>query len=361
MPLRAAIIGCGQIADGHVDELQKLGTVEVVAVCDREILMAEQLARRYGVPRFYDDFETLLEREKPDTVHITTPPQSHRALAIRAMDRGCHVYVEKPLAPTAAEGRAIVEHAEKLGRKLTIGYTYYLDPPALDLLEAVRQGAIGDPVHVESYFGYDLRGPYGTAIFGNARHWLHDLPGGLLQNNVDHLLNKLLPFLPDERPEIRAMGWVGRPQRYGDRRDRAHDELRVMMRGEKVSAYATFSAQVRPAAHFVRVYGTANTLHADFVGRTVTLERATKLPSAIGRLSIGFSRTAEYLRASTRNLGRFARSEFRFFAGMERLMAEFYESISRDGPPPIPYRDILRIGAWVDEIIAQLDAARTEP
>jgi len=361
MPLRAAIIGCGQVADGHVDELQKLGSVEVVAVCDREILMAEQLARRYGVPRFHDDFEKLMAEVRPDVVHITTPPQSHQALALRAMDLGAHVFVEKPLAPTAAEGRAIVEHAERLGKKLTIGYTYLLDPPALDLMELVQRGELGEPVHVETYFGYDLRGSYGTAIFGNARHWLHDLPGGLLQNNIDHLLNKLLPFLPDEAPEIRAMGWVSRPQRYGDRRDRAHDELRVMMRGERLSAYATFSARARPAAHFVRVYGTAATAHADFVGRTVTLERPSTLPSAIGRLSIGFARTREQLRAATRNLGRFARSEFRFFAGLERLMAQFYESIARDGPPPIPYRDILRIGAWVDEIIAQLDASRSEP
>lgn len=356
MSLSAAIVGCGQIADGHVEQLRKLGA-RVVAVCDRERLMAEQLASRFAVPAYYADFEEMLARERPDVVHITTPPQSHRALATRAMDLGCHVYVEKPLAPTAADARAIVEHAERLGRKLTIGYTYALDPPALDLMALVREGHIGEPVHVESFFGYDLSGNFGTAIFGNGGHWVHDLPGRLLQNNIDHLLNKLVDFIPDERPAIHAVGWVRRAQRYGDKRDAAHDEVRILIRGAAVSAYATFSAHARPAAHFVRVYGTKNTAHADFVNRLVVLERRSHMPSAIGRVASGFAQTREYLRASLRNAGRFARSEFQFFAGLERLMGLFYESIANDTAPPIPYRDIVRLNDWIEEIIRQLDAA----
>jgi predicted dehydrogenase len=361
MQLKAAIVGCGQIADGHVEQLRKIGAARVVAVCDREPLMAEQLAGRYAIPRSYGDFDEMLARERPDVVHITTPPQSHRALALRAMDLGCHVYVEKPFAPTAADARVIVEHAEKLGRKLTIGYTYAYDPPALDLMAAVGQGLIGEPVHVESFFGYNLKGSYGSAIFGDRRHWVHDLPGRLLQNNIDHLLNKIVPFVSDERPAIHAVGWVQREERYGDRRDEAHDELRVVLRGEKVSAYATFSAHVRPAAHFLKVYGTRGTASADFVGRTTTLEQESHLPSAIGRVAIGFAQTLEHLRASTRNAVRFARSEFQFFAGLERLMTLFYASILDDTPPPIAHRDILRLSAWIDEIVGQVGATRGRP
>lgn len=356
--MNTAIVGCGQIADGHVEQLRKLRDVNVVAVCDREPLMAEQLAARHGVPRHYSDFDQMLAREDLDVVHVTTPPQSHRALACAAMARGCHVYVEKPLAPTVAEAREIVAEAERRGRKLTIGYTYANDPPALDLTDAVARGAIGEPLHVESFFGYNLAGSYGRAIFGDARHWVHDLPGQLLQNNVDHLLNKLLPFLPDARPEIHAMGWVSRPERWGDRRDLAHDELRVMLRGASVSAYATFSASIRPVAHFVRVYGSRGTAHADFVSRNVTFEPQSQLPSAIGRMALGFVQTMDHLRASTLNVARFARSEFQFFAGLERLMELFYDSIRADGPPPIPYADVLRLAEWIEEIVAQLDGAR---
>jgi predicted dehydrogenase len=361
LALRAAIVGCGQIADGHVEQIRKTGIGEVVAVCDREPLMAEQLAVRWSIPGHYADFEELLAKEKPDVVHITTPPQSHKALALRAMEAGCHVFVEKPFAPSLADSKAIVEQAERLGRKLTIGYTYLLDPPALDLAALIASGELGEIRHVETWFGYNLKGPFGTAIFGNARHWVHDLPGRLLQNNIDHLLNKLIPYVDDERPSIVATGWVGRSERYGDRRDDAHDELRVMIRGEKVSAYATFTSSVRPVSHFVKVYGSKNVASADFNSRMVTVERASTLPSAIGKVATGFSQTREALRAANRNVVRFARSEFQFFAGLEKLMTLYYRSIVEDGAPPVAYRDILRLAAWIEEIVGQLEAARGAP
>ena len=78
MTLKVAIVGCGKIADGHIEEIQKMpAAARVVAVADLELLMAEQIATRYGIPAFYDDLDRLLEKERPDVVHITTPPPSH--------------------------------------------------------------------------------------------------------------------------------------------------------------------------------------------------------------------------------------------------------------------------------------------
>src|SRR5512138_2140265 len=98
MTIKVALVGCGKIADGHVEEIQKMPErAQVVAVCDRERLMAEQLATRYAIPQYYDDFHRMLATERPDVVHITTPPSSHVALTRASVDAGCHVYVEKPL------------------------------------------------------------------------------------------------------------------------------------------------------------------------------------------------------------------------------------------------------------------------
>ena len=139
MTLKVAVVGCGKIADGHVEEIQKLGdAARVVAVVDRELLMAEQLASRYGLPGFYDDLDRMLAIERPDVVHITTPPQSHLAIGVRALDAGAHVYVEKPLTLCYADSRALVLHALGAGKKLTIGYSYYFDPPARGAARALR-------------------------------------------------------------------------------------------------------------------------------------------------------------------------------------------------------------------------------
>ncbi len=353
--LKIAVVGCGQIADGHISEIEKLENAEVTSLCDREPLMAEQAAVRHGISRYYRHFEALLEKERPDVVHITTPPDSHLPLAMQAIDAGCHVYVEKPLTPSYQETVKLIAHAEEKNRKLTVGHIYYFDPPALELRELVEKGVIGEPVHVESFYGYNLAGPFGKAILGDGKHWVHRLPGKLFHNNIDHLLNKVTEFVDDERPMVMAHGEVRRTTRFGDVRDTMPDELRIMIQGHSTSAYATFSSHIKPTAHFLRLYGTKNIAHADFVSRTLVLEREPTLPSAIGRVLPAFGMAREYRRAGWRNVGRFLRSDFHFFYGMKELISRFYASILDDAPLPIPYRDILRLGWIMEEIFRQLD------
>lgn len=357
--LKVAIVGCGQIADGHVSEIQKLDRAEVVAVCDLEPLMAEQLAVRYGVPRHYSDCETMLGEERPDVVHICTPPASHLPLARMAVDAGCHIYVEKPLALTYADSVELVEYARRADRKVTIGHNSQFEPPMLDLRDLVAQGVLGECVHVESWFGYDLSGPFGKVILGSPDHWVHRLPGKLFQNNINHMLNKVTEFVTDDRPAIQATAWMrGASGPFGDVRDELMDELRVMIRGERVSAYGTFTSHVKPLAQFMRVYGTESIIHVDFISRVVSVERGPSLPSAIGRLVAGFDQTLEHARSAVRNARRFAASEYHFFAGMNYLIRAFYDSILDGAPPPVSTRDMLRIAWMMDEIFAQI--ARSE-
>ena len=357
MTLKIAIVGCGKIADGHVEVLRKIGPerARIVAVCDREMLMAEQLRERFDLPAAYDDAKAMLEREKPDVVHITTPPESHLPLAVMAMDAGAHVFVEKPMTLDFESSRKLVEHAEKTKKKITIGYAYLLDQPALEIRSLIEKGELGDIVHVESFYGYNLSGPFGQALLGDASHWVHALPGKLFHNTIDHPFSKLIEFFPDDEPEVHAFGHVQRDKRYGDTRDHLMDELRVVVRGKKVTGYVTFSASIRPPAHFVRIYGTKNTLHADYTSRTVTFDANPSLPSAIGRVVPAFEMAARYARQGLKNVKRFVDSDYHFFAGFENLFLAFYDSIEKGSPLPISHRDLLRIARMMDSIFNELD------
>lgn len=354
--LRVLIVGCGKIADGHAGELRKMPGVDLAGVCDLELLMAEQLAKRFDIATYSDDFALLLERVRPDVVHITTPPQSHVALARQAMDAGAHVYVEKPLALDSSGTEAVISHAERTGKRLTVGHSFHFDPPALEVRRRVAAGEIGEPVHVESHFGYNLGGPFGTAILGDPNHWVHGLPGKLFHNNVDHMLNKVLEFVTDDAPRVVAVGTRRRPGTYGDVRDEMLDELRVTVVGSRVTGFATFTSHVNPVSHFLRVYGTRGILHADYNIRTVVREHGVTLPSAIGRLVPAFHREREYRREAWGNVRRFARSDFHFFAGMHHLIARFYDSIRDGAELPISYRDMRRLSALMDAIWVQLRA-----
>jgi hypothetical protein len=184
------------------------------------------------------------------------------------------------------------------------------------------------------------------------------LPGKLFHNNVDHLLNKLIEFIPDDEPRIDAHAWRRHPVQFGDVRDEMQDELRITMLGSGTSAYGTFTSHVKPAAHFVRVYGEKSIMHVDYVSRSVTLEPGATLPSSIGRLVPAFGQALQFLRAGGRNGMAFARGDFHFFSGLNRLISMFYDSILDGAPLPISTHDMLRVSSWMDRIFAQVGAGR---
>ena len=354
MTLKIAIVGCGKIADAHVQEIRRIPSVQLAAVCDLDPIMAEQLASRFSIPHWYSDAATMLEVEKPDVLHITTPPQSHLPLTRQAVAAGCHVYLEKPVAPRRSDAEAIIAAVVASGRKLAVNYWPNFEAPALELRRLLDAGVLGNPVHIESFLGYDLAGEYGTALKRDPEHWVHRLPGKLFQNVLDHVLNKIVPYLGEEKPLIQADAYRGDADGPDMNPDLLLDELRVIIRSSNVSAYATFSSHARPVGHTLRVYGTRNTAHVDFNARTLVLERKQTFPSALGRLFPPFLVAKDYLRQGLKNVNSFSHSRFHYFDGMHRLLTEFYLSIQRDSPPPIAYSEILRVSAIMETIFDQV-------
>ena len=317
--------------------------------------------RHYAVPGLYDDFDTRCSLGMDAAGRrsgIATPPQAHLLLARKAVDAGAHVLVEKPLTLRYADSKALVEHAERAEKKVCIGYGYHFEPPAQTLRALIQDETLGEIVHLEAFYGYNLDGPFGAALLGDKDHWIHSMPGKLLQNTLDHPMSKITEFLPDERPTIVAAGSVRRRTRFGDVRDDLVDEARIMVRGERVTAYVTFSAHARPVHHFLRVYGTRNTAHVDYNNRTCTVDVTHTLPSALGRLVPAFQSAANYAREGVKNVSMFGKSRFHFFVGFGELFRRFYQSIQEGTPLPISHRDILRTSWMLDEVFAQVAAKR---
>lgn len=352
--LRVGIVGCGKIADGHAEIVKYLNGAELVAVCDREPVLAEQLAVRFGVAKWYENLGEMLEEERLDVVHITTPPGVHLALTRQCVEAGVHVFLEKPLALNAADCRELIGAVESAGRQMTINYWPNFDPPAMEFKKLLAEGAIGEPVHVEAFIGYDLAGAYGQALMGDARHWVHALPGKLFQNMMDHIFNRIVPLLPEGEVEVDAHAYKRRAAVRGDATDAMLDELRVYLRGGGVSGFGSLCSHARPVANTLKVYGTKNTVELDFANRTVVLAASQRYPSALGRLMPPFQMAARYLAQGRRNVGAFRRYEFQYFAGMSTLLEMFYEAIRTGGAPPIPYGEILRVVDVMDRVIEQV-------
>ena len=358
--LRIGIVGCGKIADGHAEILSYLPGVALVAVCDREPILAEQLSERFRVPHWYSTLAEMLERERLDVVHITTPPGAHLPLTRQCVAAGAHVFLEKPLTLCAKESQELINAVIAGGRQMTINYWPNFDPPAMEFKKLLAEGVIGDPVHVEAFIGYDLAGAYGQALMGDAHHWVHALPGKLFQNMMDHIFNRIVPLLGTGEPEVKAFAYKRRPEVRGDGTDAMLDELRVYVRGGTVSGYGSLCSHARPVANLLRVYGTKNTLELDYSNRTVVLAASQKYPSSLGRLFPAFQMASRYLKQGGRNLGAFRRHEFQYFAGMSTLLEMFYQGIRTGGKPPIPYEEIMKVAYVMDQVIEQVYTNRGE-
>lgn len=341
--LRIALIGCGQIADAHLGEIRKISGAEVVAVCDHFPDLARQAADRFGVPGVYTDAGEMLAKARPDVVHITTPPHTHAPLARQVVLAGAHVYVEKPFTVDAAEAGDVLRLAAARGRSVCVGHDQLFDPTWEEFRRRHRAGEFGEVVHVDSVMGYDLSGPFGRTFAEEPDHWVHKLPGGLFHNNISHAVYKITDLLPDENPEVRAM-WFGVAP--GD----WPSELRVMLRGETATANILFTSRARPVRRTVRVYGTRRCVEADFDGRFLRVDAATRMPGPFAKIEAAWRQFRQSGRAFVRNVGRFICRDMHYFAGMQRLFEEFYRSIRDGSPPPILPADIHRVTAIMDAI-----------
>lgn len=353
--MRAAIVGCGQIADAHMQEVGRIPGSTIEAVCDLNRHMADQAAARFGISRQYTDLDRMLEEVRPDVVHVTTPPSSHLAIAKRVVARGIHAYIEKPLAPTLAEAEDMVDCATRAGALLCVGHSNAYDGAYLSLRRQHEQGVLGEVVHVDTVMGYNLAGPFGTVMMGDPTHWVHSLPGGIAQNNISHPLSLLLPFLPDERPVVLAWGQRCRAERFGDRRDRFCDEIRATILGSRTTASLTFTCRARPVQLYAVVHGTKAQALASMDSRTLRVVRGSSMPGPFAKVQWAARDHRESWRGLWRSVSGLVRSDLYYFEGMHELIRRFYLAIQGKGDMPIPMAEALRTTRIMEEILAQCD------
>jgi predicted dehydrogenase len=358
--LKVAIVGCGKIADAHASQIQRIRGAEIVGVVDREPLMAKQLCERFPVRNHYSDLDDLLAQARPDVVHITTPPQSHYDVAKRCLEGGANVYVEKPFTLYAHETQALIALASQRGLKLTAGHDDQFTHVARRMRDLVGRGYLGGaPLHMESYYCYDLTQPgYARALLGDKQHWVRRLPGKLLQNIISHGIARIAEFMPTDTPTVDACGFVSPMLRKTGECDIV-DELRVIVSDqERTTAYFTFSSQMRPSLHQFRVFGSKNGLILDHDQESLLKIRGSRRQSYVEKFVPQLELAGQHLGNLKTNLKSFLARDFHMKSGMKHLIELFYRSIADDAPLPIPYREIVLTATIMDAIFEQLADGR---
>ena len=158
MTVRWGILGCGDVCEVKSGPaFQKAAGSELVAVMRRDRGLAEDFARRHGVPAFYDDADALIADPKVDAVYVAAPPGRHLELALKVAAAGKPAYVEKPMARNHAECLRMIAAFERAKQPLFVAYYRRALDRFLKAKQLLDAGALGEIRSIDVRFTNDAQ------------------------------------------------------------------------------------------------------------------------------------------------------------------------------------------------------------
>lgn len=334
--MRAALIGLGGVADRiHLPALRTLGSIELAGACEPDAARRDAMAKKFAIARVTADAETLLRETRPDIAIIGTPPDSHRALALLALEQGAHVFCEKPFVTTSAEADEVVAAADRARRLVAINNQYRHMAFYRETGDRIARGEFGAPYLVSGWEQMFHPPSY-------EKNWRAALVRSTLFEFGTHALDLICYFfgalptsitahLPHPRPDIAAdvvvvatLTFPGErvaslvlnrishaPERYFEMRVDCHDaSIRISLGGVARLSMTWSKARGRPLVRYSMVRGGEAIVERG--GRAEVLAReakpafatatAAKLKEFLARIASGTidNREARYARALIR-------------------------------------------------------------
>ena len=345
---RVGLVGAGYVSEFHVRALQRLPEVSIVGITDRIDTRAREIAGKFGLTAFPS--LDAMAAAGLDVVHVLTPPSSHVPVALEALDLGCHVLVEKPLATTVEDCDRLMAASAARGRQVCVNHSMLTDPVFLRLLETVRSGALGDVLTVDifrssvypPYHGGPLPPQYGEGGYPFRDLGVHAL----------YMLREILGPIEDVTADFWTAGARALdPNLY-------FDEWRSLVRCARGSGHVQLSWNVRPLQHLFIVQGTRGTMRADLFTMFVSRRRNTPAPKAIERVVNAVVESAQSVAGVATGAGRFALGRVMPYQGLHDFVASFYGCLANDRPMPATVESARDIVDWTERVARRADAAK---
>jgi predicted dehydrogenase len=190
------VVGLGYWGPNLLRGLMELPNVDVSYICDLDEERLSSFARRYPGATPTRSYEDLLNDPHLDAILLATPVFTHFELAAAALRAGKHTFVEKPLAPTAAQAGELIELAEDRDLRLMCGQTFLYSPPVKAVKRLIATGELGDIFFISSSrvnLGLHQRdvsviwdlGPHDFSIL---LHWLDEMPESITATGRDSIV-----------------------------------------------------------------------------------------------------------------------------------------------------------------------------
>jgi predicted dehydrogenase len=199
--LRVGLIGCGRVVQlVHLNVLTRLPDVDLVALAEPDPQRREEAHRRVPTAVAVADYDGLLDRADVDAVVICTPSALHAEIALAALERGKHVYIEKPLATSVADGQRVLAAWQRAGVVGMVGFNYRFNRLHQRVRAHLQAGRLGELVAARSVFATPLR---------PLPDWKQrrESGGGVLFDLASHHVDLVRFLLGSEVREVYARVW----------------------------------------------------------------------------------------------------------------------------------------------------------
>jgi len=214
--LNVGILGLGWVAGAHIETFKSVEGGKVSGVCSRRTLSESELEEQYGLPlKVYRDYDEMLEDESIDIVDICTPHPFHAEQAIAAAEAGKHLIIEKPIALSFEEAKAIRQAIQKAGVLACVCFEARFSQHIRLIRSCIDQNLLGD-LHYGEVDYYHGIGPWYGQFEWNVKK---NMGGSSLLTAGCHSMDALLFFMDTEVEEVvsystRSTGEVFEPYEY---------------------------------------------------------------------------------------------------------------------------------------------------
>ena len=292
--IRIAIAGAGAIAErAHIPALSSVADAQIVAIQSRTAEKAERVARALSPddahrPKVYSNFDEMLAREHPDAVGIFTPNNLHCEFTVKALNAGAHVLVEKPMAPTAAEARKMVDAAAKSSRVLMVAMQRRFGGVERAIKDALTSGAIGKPNFIRARLSHG-----GPQLWAPGQKWFttaSEAGGGAMLDLGVHVADLAIWFMGEVDSVSGQVGTLAKQIEV--------DDTGAMILHFKSGAIGVVEASwsSMPSLSAIEIFGSEGRVMAGYPRNDISILKADGSPAP------GFSREDVMSRFDPRDL-----------------------------------------------------------
>jgi predicted dehydrogenase len=338
-PLKVGIIGFGKMGINHLKAIKSSKLGEVVAIAD-PVIESSRIAETLGnnIPVF-KNAQDLLKEAEVDVVHVVTPPDTHYGLAKMVLERGLHVYIEKPFVPNDQEALDLFELAAQKRLQICTGHQLIGNPITGKAKTFAKR--IGRIVHVESYFSFRMV----RKNISTVEQLIDILP---------HPVYTLLHFLRNHENEgqqnsVVLKDFVADPA----------GEVRVLIQNNGVNGILVVSLNGRPVDSYLKIIGTHGSIHIDYV-RGVVINLPGRSADAIGAIMMPYRQGLQGITKTTASLASLFLKKNKSYGGLSNLISSFYTSILQGSEGPLDQREILDTVHICSEVANRLNELQSQ-